>query len=471
LPRLIAAAGGSVKGDAAHIPHVETGAYPLRAGNALEPLVDGDRAFGEIVRAVGEAQHSVWVTVAFHEDDFEMPGGHGSLFDVLDRAVARGIDVRVLFWRSEPQEQSEPGTHFFGTPAQRQMLAERGSRFRARWDVLPRNLCHHQKSWLVDAGAPGEVAFVGGINLDRASVSVPGHPPREQGNIHDVYARLRGPAATDVHHNFVQRWNEASERQRDDGAWPDVAACDYLAFPRRVSPERGDVPVQITRTVHREVYGDTQPTPGGAPYEIAGGETSVLDQYLAAIDSAERSIYIEDQVIASPVVIAHLDAALERGVEVVFLVPGEGHPEFVAARRDPRLERLFEPLHALGRFDRFCLAAIASNVAPAGYHDVYVHAKIALVDDAWATIGSTNIADRSFRGDTELNASFWHRPTVHALRVALLREHLGEDTAALDDAAALRLYRERARKNAAARAQGLPLDGLAFAVDPALYGR
>ena len=59
---------------------------------------------------------------------------------------------------------------------------------------------------------------------------------------------------------------------------------------------------------------------------------------------------------------------------------------------------------------------------------------------------------------------------MHALRVELLLEHLGVDTAHLDAAAALRLYRERARKNAAARLQGRPLDGLAFEIDPVSYG-
>ena len=62
-------------------------------------------------------------------------------------------------------------------------------------------------------------------------------------------------------------------------------------------------------------------------------------------------------------------------------------------------------------------------------------------------IGSTNLANRSFYGDTELNASLWHGPTVRALRAELLREHLGRDTSALDDRAALRLYRDLARSN------------------------
>jgi phosphatidylserine/phosphatidylglycerophosphate/cardiolipin synthase-like enzyme len=420
---------------------------------------------------VEAARRSVWVTVAFLEEGFEMPDGRGTLFDVLDRATGRGLDVRVIFWRSPQQEAEAPGVHFPGTEDQRRALAGRGSSFLARWDVLPGELCHHQKSWLIDAGGKGEIAFLGGINLNRSSLAEPGHPPREAGNTHDVYVEVSGPAATDVHHNFVQRWNEASEREREDGCWPEGDACDDLLFPGRVSPECGAIPVQITRTVRRGTYATGPPTPGGRPFPIAEGEYSILDQYVTAIDAARRSIYIEDQAIASPRIIERLDAALARGVDVVFLVPVNAHPAFVAARRDPALAEFFEPLHALGRFEGFCLTGIASHAGPGQYHDVYVHAKLALVDDAWATIGSTNVADRSFHGDTELNASFWHGPTARTLRVDLLREHLGVDTAHLDDTAALRLYRDAARKNAAARARGQLLEGMAFEIDPVRYGR
>jgi phosphatidylserine/phosphatidylglycerophosphate/cardiolipin synthase-like enzyme len=140
-----------------------------------------------------------------------------------------------------------------------------------------------------------------------------------------------------------------------------------------------------------------------------------------------------------------------------------------AGRRDPKNAAFFESLGRLGDFDHFLLAGIASDLGRGEYQNVYVHAKIALVDDVWCTIGSANIGNRSFYGDTELNASFWHAPTVRALRRELLLEHLGRDTRALDDRAALRLYREIARKNAARRAAGDPLEGLAFALDPATY--
>jgi len=455
--------------DGAHIPFATQASYPLRGGNAVRPLVDGEPAFRRICEAVDAARASVWVTVAFLEPGFRMPDGR-SFFDVLDGAAARGLDARVIFWRSPVLLERESDTHFFGTEEDRRWLAERGARFWARWDRLPRHFCHHQKSWLVDAGTTGEVAFVGGINLDVASVAVPGHTSRAEGNVHDVYLELRGPALTDVYHNFVQRWNGASERERPDGAWPASSRTDDLPFPARVSRSVGSVPVQITRTVRRETYSDATPTPGGVGYDIARGEHSILEQYLAALDAARSTIYFEDQAIASPRVIERIDAAARRGVDVVFLAPGNAHPEFAAARRDPKRRALFEPLDALGRHANFTLAAIASHDGPRAYHDVYVHAKILLVDDAWATIGSTNVADRSFFGDTELNASFWDADAVRRLRATLLAEHLGRDTSVLDDRAALALFREVARENRARRERGDVLDGLAFEIDPARYG-
>jgi hypothetical protein len=51
----------------------------------------------------------------------------------------------------------------------------------------------------------------------------------------------------------------------------------------------------------------------------------------------------------------------------------------------------------------------------------------------------------------------------------LLREHLGVDTAGLDDVAALRLYGRQARENAKRYSRVERLDGLAFALDPATY--
>lgn len=450
-----------------HIPSVESGSYPVRGGCAVRPLVDGEPAFREICQAIESAKCRVWGTVAFLEEDVQLPDGRGTIFDVLDAAADRGVDVRVIFWRS-PEVSKQ--NHFPGTHDQLDWLEERGSRFGARWDFLPGEGCHHQKSWLIDAGDPDELAFVGGINLDHGSVAARGHAPCEEGNVHDVYLELRGPAVTDVHHNFVQRWNEASEREEPDGHWPRGEDRGGLRFPTEISFALGDVPVQIARTVRSDRYCDTTSTPGGKAFAIDQGEFSIYEQYISAIDAARSSIYIEDQAIGSPKVVGHLKQALDRGVQVIFLVPGRCHPTFAKSRQVAALAPFFELIASLDEYPSFSLVGIASAEPDGTPHEIYVHAKLMLIDDAWATIGSTNTVDRSFKMDTELNASIWHAKTVKALRCDLFREHLGIDTSDLNDVEAFRRFHERARDNAWRKLANAPRECLAYQINASVYG-
>jgi phosphatidylserine/phosphatidylglycerophosphate/cardiolipin synthase-like enzyme len=244
-----------------NVPHPISGSYPVRDGNAVLPLIDGVLTFRRIGATIDKARHSVWLTVAYYAADFRLPDGRGSLFDVLDGATARGLDVRVIFWRPNP-EYVHGGQTFPGFAADRDLLRARGSTFKVRWDRAHGHYLHHQKSWLIDAGQPSEVAFVGGINLTARAVGAPGHA---EGNRHDTYVEFSGPAATDVHHSFVQRWNEASERALDDGRWSNTAD-DQLPFPTRLSGPRGDSVVQIQRTIHAGRYTDGRASPGGIAY-------------------------------------------------------------------------------------------------------------------------------------------------------------------------------------------------------------
>jgi len=454
---------------ASHIPHSNVGSYPLRYGNFISPLVDGEPAFRRICQAVEAARYSVWVTVAFIEMDFQMPDGRGSLFDVLERAQARGLDVRVIFWRINDGAGFAEHTVFSGSSAHRSWLQNRGSRFLARWDRAQKHYCHHQKTWLIDAGQPSEIAFVGGINLDKSSMVSPGHSSGDGPHTHDVYVEVRGPAATDVHHNFVQRWNEASERTLPDGGWPDGHSQSRLDFPRELSAVAGQVTVQIQRTVRPGHYTDSTATPGGKPFPIQTGELTLYDQYLKAIDAARRTIYIENQALASLEIVQKLDAALARGVEVVFLMPADANAAMSQWRARPQSKPFFDQLAALGRHPNFTLAGIAAPGEDGALRKVYVHAKVALIDDSWATIGSCNVANRAFFGDTELNASFWDPEVVRNLRCELLREHLAVDTSTLDDQSAFALYRNTARDNLARYRIAGSLAGLVFALDPATY--
>lgn len=128
-----------------HIPFAASGSYPARPGNLVRPLVDSVATFQRIGEAIENARQSIWLTVTFYASDFHFPDGRDSLFDMLDRAVERGLDVRILFWRHNP-ESSRYGRTFAGTREDREILRRRGSRFRIRWDRAAAAFCQHQKA-------------------------------------------------------------------------------------------------------------------------------------------------------------------------------------------------------------------------------------------------------------------------------------------------------------------------------------
>jgi phosphatidylserine/phosphatidylglycerophosphate/cardiolipin synthase-like enzyme len=341
------------------------------------------------------------------------------------------------------------------------VLDGRSTRWQARWDQVG-GQCQHQKSWVIDGGTDSEVAFVGGINLGQGSVAWPEHEAREvherEGNIHDLYVEARGPVAGDVAANFVERWNGASERNGTHGGWP-IGGDDDLDAPIPTAAEPGAVTAQITRSILPGLYG------------LPAGENSVREQYLAAIEGARTWIHLENQILLSKAVLEAVDRALDRGVAVTALVPAEPMPVLRDAAAHPGIAAAFSALADLARHDRFVLAAPAVDAGPGAYEEVYVHAKAALVDDGWATIGSTNLVFTSFQGDTEMNLSWWDVASVTALRVELLAEHLARDTSRLGPAEAADRFAEVAAANRVRRARGERLVGHAVEIDPAGWAR
>ena len=146
-------------------------------------------------------------------------------------------------------------------------------------------------------------------------------------------------------------------------------------------------------------------------------------------------------------------------------VPGDPMPELAAARKHPGIAAGYEVLASLADYDDFCLSA-PSVRRQWGIEEVYVHAKTAVVDDAWATVGSTNLIFSSFQGDTEMNISCWNVAAARGLRVKQVDEQGGFDSSGMDGRSAVARLAEVARANSLARANGMAWHGFACAIDP-----
>jgi cardiolipin synthase A/B len=446
---------------------VTTGTYPTRVGNTVELLIDGELAFRRVCEAIETARHSVFVTVTFMWSTFRMPDGRGTTLEVLNRAAKRGLDVRLIFWRPDDETAHLRRNAFWGANEHFALLEQLQPQVSIRWDRAHPGFCQHQKTWLIDAGEAEQTAFLGGLNLNPNSVVAPGHSGENQN--HDLYIELIGPAVADVHHNFVQRWNEASERFTDNGRWGENADHD-LEFPTILPPESGDAIVQIQRTIHAGRFKNGQAPIDGQTFDIAAGEKTNFLQYCALIRASQHSIYIENQYLETLEIVQALLEALGRIVEVLLLMPAV--PDLLPTDLPPKRQSFLERRATLGAYDNFTLAGIAGLGIDNCRKPVWIHSKLMLVDGIWATIGSANLHRYSMFGNAELNALIFSSELVSRFRVELFQEHLALDTSKLNEVAALRLFKQIAAANRVRLLRGVhDWQGLAVALEVSSYGK
>lgn len=449
--------------------------YPRRAGNQAIPWIDGVPFYNRLAAAFRAAKTRIWAIVSFIEPEFRFPD-ETPWWVLLAEAQARGVDVRVLFWRNPGF--SKTAHVFLGDTRERALLQEWDARWAARWDSSgddPTH-CHHQKAYVVDGLGEDPIAFIGGMVLSHATLAMPGHHHGHEK--HDAFLELRGPAVADAEHNFVQRWNLA----RQDLAappWPDAVRAGPLPWPDRVPGSCGEVDVQLARTLRRDCYSGV------------AGEATILEHYRDAFGSATRTIYLENQHPGQHELLLLLADALARGVLVVMIVPGEPMAAIYRARAEVealmgvgrasehRYGPTFLALAALGDHPGFTLAALARSDADADadadssgwrHREIYTHAKLCIVDGEWLTLGSANFVDLSLDADhTELNATVWGAATAMPLLRSLCSEHTDQDLHELDDRDALARLAELARASRASLIAGGPVLGGCYALEPARY--
>ena len=387
---------GSLEPPAGGSPWAADAAAEPRAGNAIDVLVDGAEALAAMQEAISSARSHVHVAGWHVEPGFALTrdGGAQPLRALL-ADVARRADVRVLAWAGAPLPVIKP-TRRMVRGVQRE-LAD-GSGVRCALDKRERPMhCHHEKLVVVD----DEVAFVNGIDMTTLAgdrFDVPGHPARGRLGWHDAGCRIRGPLVADVARHFADRWREVEGERLPDPAVP---------------PAAGELEAQFVRTVPERIY-DFLPR----------GEFSILESYLRALRSAERLVYLENQFLWSPEVCSILADKLRcpptDAFRVVVLLPERANN----GQDDTRgqLGVLIEA-DSDGGGGRFLACTIRSRSGDRSER-LYVHAKVAVVDDRWLTVGSANLNAHSLFNDTEANVVVCDEDLARATRLRLWAEHL-----------------------------------------------
>ena len=429
-------------------------------GNQVAALVDGRAYFARLCTELLATQPGDQVYfLDFRGDMDERLDGPGTqVGDVLGRAARRGVAVFGLMWRAHPRLL--PQSTQANAELVRRIDEDGGQVF---LDARTRRAgSHHQKLVVVrHPGAPErDVAFVGGIDLSHSRGDDSEHRgdpqvarlPEAYGPRppwHDLQAEVRGPAVHDLEHSFRERWYGSSALEVSSPVRQAYDRAHHLgATTRRQLPDPvpadddrpGGQAVQVLRTYPARLR----------RYPFAPhGERSIAHAYRKAFARARRLVYLEDQYLWSPLVSDIIASALRNNpdLHVVAVVPRYPDNNGPITRVPGILAR--------GDVMRACAAAGGERFAVYELENragtpVYVHAKVVVVDDVWAMVGSDNLNRRSWTHDSELSIAVLDsspdprhprdpaglgdgaRTFARDLRLRLWREHL--DRGADDDA-------------------------------------
>ncbi|THF61239.1 cardiolipin synthase ClsB [Pseudothauera rhizosphaerae] len=335
------------------------------AGNALTLLETGQAYFPALIDAVDGARQEIFLeTYIFEPDEVGR-----QVAAALGRAARRGVRVRVLvdgfggrsFVRELMSALEADGVQVLIYRREVRALSLRRYRLRRL----------HRKLVVVD----GRVAFVGGINIvDDFDAGAPHHPR------FDYALRVEGPLLAHMLASVHRLWRLVS----------------WANFRRRL---------------HEPLLAPAQAAPSGrlrAAFVIRDNirhRRDIENAYLAAIGHAREQVVIACAYFFPGRRFRRaLIEATRRGVRVTLLLQGlADHPVLASASR--ALYPYFLE-HGIRLFE---------------YHRSYLHAKVAVVDDRWATVGSSNIDPFSLLLAREANVVVVDAAFAAELRGSLAR--------------------------------------------------
>jgi len=329
-------------------------------GNRIRLLTTGKEYFPELLRAIGAARRSIHLETYLYEDD---PIGR-SVTEALVDAAGRGVRVRLII------DGFGGGDHARRLARELQPYGVQIRIYRSeRWWRMQRRLFRrlHRKIAVIDE----TLAFVGGINIIAEPADEPG--PRL-----DFAVECEGPIVSPITLSAERLWWTLSLPRLSEPAVP---------FPRRLGlqtqqPVRGGVRAALLlrdNLLHRRTI------------ERAYTEALATAQHDALIANA---YFIPGRRFRT----ALLDAA-RRGVRVRLLLQG-------------KIEHIVQyyAQHALyGQL-------VAGGVKIHLYTRSFLHAKAAVIDDDWATVGSSNLDPYSLLMAREANVLVRDAAFARALR-------------------------------------------------------
>ncbi len=324
---------------------------PLIAGNKVTLLYDGPQTMAAMIEAISAAKdHINLETYIFDQDELGI-----RFADLLIARQHAGVQVNVIY--------DSVGT--IGTPqAFFDKMRDAGIHLLAFNPVNPLKLIgpwepnnrDHRKILVVD----GVVAFTGGVNISStyANSSLFRSKARRDAKVgwRDTHIKIEGPAVAALQWTFLNTWTSQQS--------PDLPDSDFF-------PPLKEAGNKLVRVLVSE----------------PGGDYDIYKAYVLAIQEAKKTIHITSAYfVPDAQILQALSDAAHRGVDVKIILPGvtDNGLVFRAAQS-------------------FYSEMLANRIKIYELQIAVLHAKTAVVDKVWSTVGSTNIDTRSFLHNNEIN--------------------------------------------------------------------
>ncbi|MDZ4809414.1 MAG: cardiolipin synthase [Bacteroidota bacterium] len=332
---------------------------PLTRNNSIKLLVNGEKKFPELLKALREASHHIHLEYYIYEYD-EIGT---QIIELLIEKAMQG--VKVLFLYDD-----------FGSPSIKKKTEERLRKAGAQVHPFHKvrfylfanriNYRNHRKIVVID----GQTAFVGGINVADKYIN----NGKKSLYWRDTHVQIDGPAVYYLQYLFISDWNFCCPHTLKPG--------DLYFPPAAAIATEQDCFVQITAS---------------GPDSI---QPSVLYSILQAIYLAKKEILIATPYfIPGDSILDALSVAALSGLSVKLLVPGISDSKIVNAASKSNYNDLLK-----------------AGVEIYLYQKGFIHAKTMVTDGMFSMIGTANMDNRSFFLNFEVNALIYDKKVAGQMR-------------------------------------------------------
>lgn len=339
--------------------HRVSNALPFE-GNDVQVFTDGYSMYQELFRRIAKAKHHIHLEFYIFEND-----AVGRLLrDLLIDKAREGVSVRLLYddvgcWDVNPMFYDEMLCEGIEV---RSFLKVRFPQFTSKV-----NYRNHRKLAIID----GKVGFIGGMNI--ALRYLKGVP---WGVWRDTHICLKGKAVYGIQTAFLTDW---------------FAVDRTLLTSAQYFPKMDTVGTSVAQIVTSD--------PVGEWHDIMLG-------LVKAISCAQRYIYVETPYfLPTEQVMAAFQTAALSGVDVRLMIPKKADAFITHKGTMSYLDELMK-----------------SGVKVYFYRAGFLHSKLWVADDEWASVGSTNLDFRSFEHNFEANAFFYDEKTVCTMKEIFLED-------------------------------------------------